>query len=98
MFMDFGIASTSLSIVIPVVLSPEQDSKNASIGDGMAPVMTKAAQDIIADIIQDRVTIKNAVLFDIAVYFSFIKKNSRRLIRQRPMVNGSSLDTTKNSL
>ena len=96
--MDFGIASTSLSIVIPVVLSPEQDSKNASIGDGIAPVMTKAAQDIIADIIQDRVTIKNAVLFDIAVYFSFIKKNSRRLIRQRPMANGSSLDTTKNSL
>ena len=56
--IDFGRASTSVSIVAPVVEKPEHISKKASITFGIDPCITNGIAAKIEDIIHANETMK----------------------------------------
>ena len=72
-----GRDSTSFSIEAPVVVKPEVDSKNASINDGIDPLIRKGSDPRVVRIIQEMETARKASLLLIFSPADFLENMNR---------------------
>ena len=89
---DLDIASTSLSIVAPVVVKPDTVSKRASVYLGISPDMTKGRAPIADIVIHDAATLTNPSIENMELSFGFL------IVKIIPtaivMINGMPKDVT----
>jgi hypothetical protein len=95
--MEKGSISTFFKIEAPVVEKPDADSKNASINEGIVPLIRYGSDPNSENKIQDIVTVRKVSLLLISSVLTFLVKK-RKSRYKKPVTSDDQRNGKRDSL